>query len=93
MKEISRWHSKPKTVYSYGGVDTIVICKSLKFNIIVIEGQNTSKHSIIKLYKPKNRDLHCPEELLNYKGKAYPRRYLESTPDSRASAIRPVRAT
>lgn len=29
----------------------------------------------------------------NYKGKEYPRKYLESTPDSRTSAMRPVRAT
>jgi hypothetical protein len=28
-----------------------------------------------------------------YTGKEYPRRYLESTPDSRVNAIRPVLAT
>lgn len=35
----------------------------------------------------------CFPKFSNYNGNEYPRRCLESTPDSRTSAIRPVRAT
>lgn len=68
------------------------ICKSSqRFNIIVeMKKPPFTQNRMQKLYYT---NIVPPQLCTNYNGKEYPRRYLESTPDSRTSANRPVRAT